>query len=262
MSAAVSQYVYRSNQNEYSKGFLTQIKDYFEREGAFRAQRFASDILALGAELRAQNGKPLGKLQRFSDIFKAGAVGLTIPQAVTSTISAGQAATTLMGANLSRGVILDVFQKVSESICMLSSSAFLFTGSALAKVGGDVFGACADAGDVAIAADRLYSLCDVSSEKKISTQAKDAIAEEKTLFYMKLAKAVAAAAAGVFGLLGFILGAPLVPSITLLVLSVVSSAFSIAHYFYDKNRIYNEDNLVEAVRHYELQKPDAAVKTK
>jgi hypothetical protein len=82
------------------------------------------------------------------------------------------------------------------------------------------------------------------AEAKLQEAEKSSIAkvyfdEFKKLHYLKLAKAVTAFAVGIFGLLGLFYGAPVIPSILLLAMSVVSSSLSIFNRWYKQNMTYN-----------------------
>jgi hypothetical protein len=220
--------------------FLSQTKEMMESgSGIFITQKFAAEAFGLIEQILKQLGHCGERCKEISDIFFKGAIGITIPYAVTSTIDAGQTTVDLAKKNFSctRGVGLEWAQKISVSIQMLAYSACLFTQKAVYQFTGDFFNFVEDSLDVAIMGDRL---CDVSNQK-IETLPKDMqtyLHESKKLYWIKLAKAVLAATAGVLGVLGCVLGYALVPAILLLSISVTGSALEIFSRYYKMNMSY------------------------
>lgn len=218
--------------------FLTQTKEMMESgSGIFVTQKFASEVFGLLDEMRKTMGYAGERCKEVSDIFMKGATGITIPYAVTSTIDAGQTTAALAKKNFSctRGEGLEWIQKIVVSIQMLAYSCCMFTQTG--QFVGDLFSAGEDTLDVAIHGDRLGGI----SNKKIEEFPKEAqiyFNESKKYYWIKLAKAVLAATAGILGIMGCMLGYALVPAILLLSISVTASALEIFSRYYKMNMTF------------------------
>ncbi len=214
-------------------------KDFLaSRDGVFRTQKLAGDTFSLVAESASLAGHSLPGWNHAATVFNNGALGITIPFAVGSTIDAGQDAVKYAkrGTRLSWDEGVEFVQKAAVSLEMIAYSAFLFTQRSVCALAGDLFAAVEDGLDVVIERDYLRGLNGLEEESSIG---KTYISEHKKHRTLKLAKAVMAVAVGVLGLLGAFMGAPVVPAVVLLTLSVVVSALAIFNRWYKENMTYN-----------------------
>jgi len=208
------------------------------RDGVFRTQKLASEALSLVAESASLAGHSLPQWDHAAAVFNNGALGVTIPFAVGSTIDVGQDAVMYAkrGKALSWYEGVDFVQKAAVSLEMIAYSAFLFTQRSVCSLAGDLFAAVEDGLDVVIERDSLRGFNALGEQPPVG---KTYISEQKKYRTLKLAKAVMAVAVGVLGLLGAFLGSPVVPSIAILILSVGSSALAIFNRWYKENMTYN-----------------------
>ena len=218
----------------------TQLQEMMETgSGIFQTQKFASDALSLMAELAKNAGRPFEHLHTAAGAFLTGALGITIPYAISSTIECGKTALSLANRNVSiawrEG--LEFAQQVAVSTQMISYSALIFTQKAICGVAGDVFAACDDTLDAMIEGDHLYDLNSKQVEN-LSDAAKVHLSESKTLHFLKLVKAVMASAVGIFGLLSLAYGFIFVSPLTLLAMATASSGLSIINRVYKDNMTY------------------------
>jgi hypothetical protein len=215
--------------------------------GIFQTQKFASDALSLIAEIARTAGRPFEKWNTASEIFLNGALGVTIPYAISSTIDCGKKAVSLAnrGVSLAWREGLEFGQQIAVSVQMTSYSVHLFTqksicGAAGAKFCGtlgDIFGSIDDSLDAVMAGEHLYDLSSKQVEN-LSDAAKVYLSESKKLHFMKLVKAVMATAVGVFGLLGLAFGSTLVSPLVLLAMATASSGLAIINRTYKDNMTY------------------------
>lgn len=208
------------------------------RDGVFRAQKLASEALSLGAEAASLAGHSLPQWNHAATVFNNGALGVTIPFAVGSTIDVGQDAVKYAkrGKALSWDEGVDFVQKAAVSLEMIAYSAFLFTQRSVCALAGDLFAAVEDGLDVVIEKDYLRGLNGLEEKSSVG---KTYISEHKKYRTLKMAKAVMAVAVGILGLLGVFFGSPVVPAIAILALSVGSSALAIFNRWYKENMTYN-----------------------
>ncbi len=215
--------------------------------GIFQTQKFASDACSLIAEIAQRAGQPFEKWNAASEIFLNGALGITIPYAVSSTIDFGKTALSLVNRGVSLGWRegLEFGQKAAVSAQMTSYSAFLFTQKSICGMAGakfcgtlgDLFGVLDDGIDAILAGDTLYDL-NSREVQHLSEAAKVYLDESKKLHLMKLAKAVMATVVGVFGLLSLAFGLTLASPLALLAMATASSALAIINRVYKDNMTY------------------------
>jgi hypothetical protein len=224
---------------------LQEIMD--SGSGIFQTQKFAGDVLDLIAKSARIIGHPFEQWEAASGIFHNGALGITIPYAISSTIDCGKTAVSLVN----RGVCLtwregaEFVQQIAVSVQMLSYSAYLFTqksicgvaGAKFCGVVGDVFGAMDDGLDAILAGEHLYDLNSKQVEH-LSDAAKVYLGESKKLHFLKLVKAVIATAVGVFELLALALGGALLSPVALLAMATMSSGLAIINRVYKDNMTY------------------------
>lgn len=207
--------------------------------GIYRTQKLASDFLSLVEEIGRISGRSLEKLQHASNVLSAGALGVIIPTAVSSTIELVQTTADLAKKHFActRQEGLDFVQKISVSGQMIAYSAQMFTQRHSFGVLGDIFSLVDDTADVLQAGDQL---CELSSaqEKALPKPARVYRGESKRLYCIKLAKAVFAVAVGIFGLLSLLPGTALLPAVILLGMSVASSALALIARVYQTNMTY------------------------
>ncbi len=226
----------------------SQIQEIMESgSGIFQTQKFASDALSFIAELGQTVGRPFEKWNAASDIFLNGALGVTIPYAISSTIDCGKTAVSLAnrGVSLAWREVLEFGQQVAVSVQMTSYSVHLFTQKSICGVAGakfcgtlgDIFGAMDDGIDAVLAGERLYDLNSRQVEN-LSGEAKVYLEESKRLHCLKLVKAVIATVVGIFGLLGLAFGSTLVSPLALLAMATASSGLAIINRVYKDNMTY------------------------
>jgi len=216
-----------------------QIKEMAQSDfGVFYIQKCASDWLNLTAESARMMGKPSDSLKGAAQVFLQGAVGVTIPLAISSTIELGQAASALSKRTtpLTSRERCDFLQKMATSAQMVFHSACAFTKNALCGVIGDMWGAAEDICDAVSNGEHVYSL-NQKQVQNLSSDARVYLDESKKLHSMKLIKAIIAATAGILGLLSLVFG-PLVPAIALLTMITASSSLSIINRLYKMNMTY------------------------
>lgn len=210
-------------------------------KGIYITQKLAHECVELIVESARLRGSSLEHWKPIAEVLKNGAAGITIPYAVSSTIEAcqamGEVSLKIENGESFFEEALACLQKIATSVQMTALSVFLFTEKAACEAVSSVFGAVDDVLDVVISGKDLKGLTERQIEN-LTKEAKIYVEESKNLVCIKLAKAVFSATVGVLEVLALAWGVTVAPVITILSLSVMSSALEIFDRCYEMHMTY------------------------
>jgi len=230
------------------KSGVERVKSYLKSdEGASILPKVAKTAMDLVAEMARDSGhqRASKSLRKIAKGFGATTKGLFYAAWYVGTIELVEQSSKVMKEGVRDGKFVELIRRCfkwastsTESILPFffpSYSTPLKNIQIVTDLASDSIGAY-QAGEGWAKAD--YELNRASAQSDISPEVQEHLKAERGLHLLSLVKSVLSAVAGIFGVLGLVLGFAIVPSVVLLTISLATYSLSIVKHFYKENMTY------------------------